>query len=168
MRSKETMAEPDSEFVPACMPKPAWIDAEGVSTCYFKAGNGEPVILIHGGNMGAPEASISAACWIFNIGPLAEHFRVIAFDRLGQGYTGAPLRDEDYTMAASARHAQAFLRAFNLPPVHLVGHSRGAFIAARIALESPELVRSLTMVSSSTLMPLVATNESTLMPCPMP
>ena len=162
------MAERDSFFVPAAMPKPAWIDVEGVSTCYFDAGAGDPVILIHGGNMGAAEASIGAACWMFNIAPLAEHFHVVAFDRLGQGYTDAPLRDEDYTMAASARHAQAFLKALDLSPAHLVGHSRGAFIAARVALESPKLVRSLTLVSSSTLMPLVATNEATLMPCPMP
>jgi 2-hydroxy-6-oxonona-2,4-dienedioate hydrolase len=155
-------------FVAAAMPAPKWIEADGVSTCYFEAGSGEPVVLVHGGNMGAPEASVSAACWLYNIEPLSKHFHVVALDRLGQGYTEAPLRDEDYTMAASARHAAAFIKALGLPPVHLVGHSRGAYIAVRIALEHPELVRSVTIVSSGTLMPLIGTNENALMPCPLP
>jgi 2-hydroxy-6-oxonona-2,4-dienedioate hydrolase len=155
-------------FIGAGMPQPKWVEADGVRTCYFEAGAGEPLVLIHGGNMGAAEASVSAACWINNIAPLSRHFRVIAIDRLGQGYTDAPLRDEDYTMAASARHAAALLQVLGLPPAHLVGHSRGAFIATRITLEHPELVRSLCLVSTATLMPLVATNENTLMPCPKP
>jgi pimeloyl-ACP methyl ester carboxylesterase len=93
---------------------------------------------------------------------------VIAFDKLGQGYTDNPLRDEDYTMAAVVDHAASFIRALELPPVHLVGHSRGGFAAASLSLRYPDIVRSLTLVNSGTLMPTVNMNEAVLTPCPYP
>ena len=49
-----------------------------------------------------------------------------------------------------------------LPPVHLVGHSRGGYCAARVTLEHHDLVRSLTLVNSGTLSPGVGTNEVVL------
>jgi 2-hydroxy-6-oxonona-2,4-dienedioate hydrolase len=152
----------------AGMPRPQWIDVKGVRTCYYEAGKGEPLLLVHGGNFGAFECSVNSGGWSYNIEPLARHFRVIAVDRLGQGYTGAPLRDEDYTMAASVRHVIDFIEIMQLPAVNIIGHSRGAFVAVRVALERPELVRSVGIVTSATLMPNVSTNESALVPCPMP
>src|SRR6202012_4269657 len=56
----------------------------------------------------------------------------------------------------------------DLPPVHLVGHSRGGFASTILTLRYPELVRSLTIVNSGTLMPTVNMNEAVLTPCPHP
>jgi 2-hydroxy-6-oxonona-2,4-dienedioate hydrolase len=100
--------------------------------------------------------------------PLAQKFQVVAFDKIGQGFTGNPSRDEDYTMAAVVRHAAAFIGALKLPPAHIVGHSRGGYAGTRLALEYPHLVRSLTIVSSGTLSPRVSTNEVALSKCPHP
>jgi len=52
--------------------------------------------------------------------------------------------------------------------VHLVGHSRGGFAATRLAIEHPQLVRSVTIVSSGTLSPRVSTNDIALSKCPHP
>ena len=60
------------------------------------------------------------------------------------------------------------LRRLSIPPAHVVGHSRGAYAGARLALEYPHLVRSLTIVSSGTLSPRVSTNEIALSKCPHP
>ena len=46
--------------------------------------------------------------WNLNLLPLSSRFRVIAFDKVGQGYTDNPLND-DYTMDAVVQHAAGFL-----------------------------------------------------------
>lgn len=100
--------------------------------------------------------------------PLSNQFRVIAFDKLGQGYTDNPSLDSDYTMSAVVAHAARFIRLMKLPPVHLVGHSRGGYAATRLTLQHPDLVNSLTIVNSGTLSPGVGTNEVVLGGCPHP
>jgi pimeloyl-ACP methyl ester carboxylesterase len=107
--------------------------------------------------------------WNHNFGPLSKAgFRCLALDKLGQGYTDNPLRDEDYTMAAVVEHVAAFIRALKLPPAHVVGHSRGGFACTSLTLRHPELVRSLTIVNSGTLSPTFNMNEAVLTPCPFP
>ncbi len=149
------------------MPDGRWIDVDGIRTRYFEAGEGETIVFIYGGNFGSSESASSAHTWVLNFAPLAARHRVIAFDKLGQGYTDNP-KNDDYTMNAVVRHAAAFIRALELPPVHLVGHSRGGYAAARLALENHDLARSLSIVNSGTLSPGVGTNEVVLSRPPHP
>lgn len=153
---------------PMALPTAKTMTVDGIETFYHVAGSGEPIVFVYGGNFGSPEFASSAHVWNLNFAPLAERFQVIAFDKIGQGFSANPLRDEDYTMAAVVRHAAAFIAALKLPPVHIVGHSRGGFSAVRIALEYPHLVRSVTVVSSGTLSPRVGTNDVALAACPHP
>lgn len=151
------------------LPEPRSIDIGGIPTRYYDIGNGpETIVFVYGGNMGSTESASSAYAWNLNIRVLATKYRVIAFDKIGQGYTGAPLRDEDYTMAAVVRHICDLLDALKTGPVHIVGHSRGGFASTRVTLERPDLVRSLTIVSSGTLSPGVGTNEVVLASPPYP
>ncbi|ARP93596.1 alpha/beta fold hydrolase [Bordetella genomosp. 13] len=167
------MTQPDAQSARThnahAMPEGAWIEAAGVPTRYFEAGHGDPVVFIYGGNFGMADGASSAYTWNLNLQPLADAgYRAIAFDKLGQGESGNPLRDEDYTMQAVVDHAAAFLRAMDLPPVHLVGHSRGGYAATRLTLQHHDLVRSLTIVNSGTLSPGVGTNEVVLCNPPHP
>lgn len=150
------------------MPAARWIDVGGVPTRYYEAGMGDPLVLVYGGNFGTADSASSAYTWNLNIAALAQRFRVIAVDKLGQGGTGNPLRDEDYTMRAVVDHLAAFMRAMQLGPSHLVGHSRGGYAVTRLTLEHHDLVRSLTIVSSGTLSPGVGTNEVILANPPHP
>lgn len=151
------------------LPPAREINVNGISTRYYDVGEGaETVVFVYGGNFGAPDATSSAFTWNLNIHPLAKKHRVIAFDKLGQGYTDVPLKDEDYTMGAVVQHIIGLLDALKLSAVHLVGHSRGGFAATRVALERHDLVRSLTIVSSGTLSPGVGTNEVVLASPPYP
>ena len=129
------------------MPEPKWIDVDGIRTRYYEAGKGEPIVFIYGGNFGTSDSASSGHTWNLNLQPLSKHFHAIAFDKIGQGFTDNPKK---------------------LPPVHLVGHSRGGYCAARLTLENHDLVRSLTLVNSGTLSPRVGTNEVVLSRPPHP
>src|SRR5438094_85556 len=145
----------------ARLPEGRWLDVDGIRTRYFEAGRGEPLVFIYGGNFGTGDSASSAYTWNHQLATLSEHFRAITFDKLGQGETDNP-KNDDYTMAAVVRHAAAFVRSLKLPPVHLVGHSRGGYAATRLTLDNHDLVKSLTVVNSGTLSPGVGTNEVVL------
>ena len=81
-----------------------WVDVDGIRTRYFEAGSGRRVVLVHGGTKGDASGGANAEDFHLNFAELAKKFHVISVDRLGQGYTDNPKRDEDWTMAASVRH----------------------------------------------------------------
>jgi 2-hydroxy-6-oxonona-2,4-dienedioate hydrolase len=130
-----------------------WINVNGVNTRYFDEGKGEPVVLIHGGAIGDPIGASNAEDWSLNFGAVAHTHNAIALDRLGQGYTDNPLTDADYAMSAAVAHVVDFLRQLAKGPYHLVGHSRGGYVACRVTLDHPELVTSCFMIDSATSAP---------------
>jgi 2-hydroxy-6-oxonona-2,4-dienedioate hydrolase len=150
------------------MTDPKYLDVDGVKTRYFDSGSGEVLLLVHGSHMGTPDACESALDWEFNFDVLAQNFRVIAMDKLGQGYTGNPKTDAGYTMAATVKHAAGLLQALRLKNVHVVGHSRGGYVVARLTLDNPELVRSCIIVDSGTLAPGPSKTEYIMANAPKP
>lgn len=137
-----------------------WLDAGGIRTRYFDAGSGEPpIVFIHGGQMGDASGGENAEDWELNFRPLAQRHRVIAIDRLGQGYTGNPEDEADCTMAGAVRHATAFLAALGAGPYNLVGHSRGGYVAGAITLANPGLVNACVIVDSASAGPGEGRND---------
>jgi 2-hydroxy-6-oxonona-2,4-dienedioate hydrolase len=130
-----------------------WLDVGGIRTRYFDQGKGEPVVFIHGAQMGAGDGASSAKTWSLNFPVLRTWHNAIAFDKLGQGYTDNPKSDSDYTMHATVQHAVGFLEKLGKGPYHVVGHSRGGYIVSRLSLERPDLVKTCICVSSGTLSP---------------
>jgi pimeloyl-ACP methyl ester carboxylesterase len=127
-----------------------YIDVDGIGTRYFERGGGEPLVLVHGGN---PGSYWSAEDWEPNLDGLAEAgFRVIAVDKIGCGWTDNPRTDEEYVIGSAVDHLHGFIRAMDLGPVHIAGHSRGGYAVTRLALEQPADVRTLIIVDSSSLM----------------
>lgn len=130
------------------MENPQYVDVNGIRTRYFSAGEGEPIVLVHGGHYGVRG---SAEDWELNFDRLAERHRVIAFDKLGMGFTDNPAADDDYTIEGHATHLKGLVDALDLEDVHLVGHSRGGYAVTRAALDQPSRVATLTIVSSSSV-----------------
>lgn len=151
-------------------PRPAekYIDVDGVRTRYLEAGTGEPLVLFHGGNMGSANLAECAEDWELNLPDLSRNFRVIAVDKLGQGFTDNPPCDADYTMSATVQHAHDFLRALDLQHVNIAGHSRGGYLVARLTLDHPGLIRSCTIVDTNTLAPGVPASQQVLANPPVP
>jgi pimeloyl-ACP methyl ester carboxylesterase len=129
---------------------PKFVDAAGTRTRYFEAGAGEPIVLVHGSHFGDPDAS--ALDWEPVMAGFARSFRVYALDKIGQGFTDNPRNDADYVIGTTVHHLHAFIQALNLRGVQVVGHSRGGYCVTRLALEYPEVVKTLVIVGSATLM----------------
>lgn len=145
-----------------------FVDVNGIRTRYFDKGSGELLVLIHGGQIGSAEACCDASTWDLNFDYLARSFRVIALDSLGQGYTDNPKADDDYTMGGTVAHTYEFLKAMGLESANVVGHSRGGYVAARLALEHPELVRSCVAINSGTLAPGPSRTQYMMASAPKP
>ena len=141
------------------MPEPAWlnamppdaaraIDVQGIATRYYDFGEGPPLLLVHGGQAGG--SNNSAEKWEQNVPGLAEHFRVIALDRLAQAGTANLPLAEDYAdyFARDAEHLEAFVAALDLSGLTLVGHSQGGWPVTALALNRPELVDCLVNVDT--------------------
>lgn len=143
-----------------------WMDVMGLRTWWTESGetDGAPLVLVYGGNFGPPTfgGGNCAMVWADTFEGLAETTRVITYDRPGNGYTEPPVDDSDYTMEFVIDHLIAFLEQLGCGPVHLLGHSRGGFIVARMALLRQDLVRSVTIVTSGTLGPGVGMNAVAL------
>ena len=137
---------------------PEYVDVDGIRTRYFVKGEGEPLVLVHGGHMGTIAADL-ADDWDLNFDALAERYRVYALDKMGMGFTDNPKSDDGYTIQAQTDHVSRFLDALDIGPAHLCGHSRGGYLVARLTLQRPEQARSCIIVDSGTLSPGAGRNE---------
>lgn len=126
-----------------------FIDIDGIRTRYYEAGQGEPLVLLHGGAFG--ESGLDT--FSLNLPGLAEHFHVFALDKLGQGHTDNPKTDADYTFDALVQHTIGWLDALGIRQAHVLGHSRGALLAAATVFAVPGLARTFISGNSNTLAP---------------
>jgi 2-hydroxy-6-oxonona-2,4-dienedioate hydrolase len=121
----------------AIKPYEKYYVAGGVRTRCFEKGSGDPVILLHGGGG-------HAETWIRNLIPLSQHFRVLAIDYLGHGYTDKPKLN--YNLDAFSKHLLDFMDAAGIQKAHLVGESQGGQISVLTAHEHPERVLKLGLI----------------------
>ncbi|MPZ63952.1 MAG: alpha/beta fold hydrolase [Propionibacteriales bacterium] len=130
------------------MKNPKYVLVDGIRTRYFEAGDGAPIVLVHGGHYGTGS---SAEDWELNFDELARDFRVYALDKLGMGFTDNPGNDDGFVIGAQVSHLRGFLDEVGLDSAHLVGHSRGGYPVTKVALTAPDRVRSLVVVDSSSV-----------------
>ncbi|MBL8990423.1 MAG: alpha/beta hydrolase [Phycisphaerae bacterium] len=125
-------------------------DSNGVKIRYVTAGEGQPVVLIHGwmadSGMWGRDASGKTA--LSTAG--AEGLRFIALDCRGHGQSDKPHDPAQYgpEMAADVVRLMDHLK---IDAAHLVGYSSGAYIAGIVAAKHPERVRSLVFAGQGPL-----------------
>jgi 2-hydroxymuconate-semialdehyde hydrolase len=119
------------------------IVADGTPTNVHVAGDGPPVLLLHGSGPG-----VSAwANWRLTVPALSREFTVIAPDIVGFGYTERP-DDVTYDLDTWTAHAVGVLDALGVDRAHVVGNSFGGSLAMSLAIRHPERVDRLVLMGS--------------------
>lgn len=119
------------------------IDAGGIRTAYLEAGNGEPVLMLHGSGPGVS----GTANWQRNIPALSKQFHVLAPDIVGFGDTERP-QDIVYSLRTWTDHVWAFLDAHGITKTAIVGNSLGGRIALQMATDAPERISRMVLMGS--------------------
>lgn len=118
--------------------RPKSIEVNGTLLHYVEQGGGEPVLFVHGG-LG------DFRSWSAQVEPFSQRYHAISYSRRGHypnPWTG------DYVAADMMLHVQdlaAFITALELSPTHIVANSYGAYISLHLALNHPQLVRTLSL-----------------------
>jgi pimeloyl-ACP methyl ester carboxylesterase len=116
-----------------------YADVNGIRIYHEIYGEGEPMVLIHGGLTTISEMQ----GWVQ---PLAKTRRVIAVEMQGHGRT--PDTDRPMSFATLGDDVAALLDCLGIPKADLVGHSFGGATAIRAAIQHPDKVRRLVVISS--------------------
>ena len=114
------------------------VDAGGVRTRYLEAGRRDaPAIVFVHGTGGHLET------FNRNVFAHAAHFRVLALDMVGHGFSGKP--DHPYEIHHYVKHLDDFLSAVGVDRAHLHGESLGGWIVAQYAIDHPARVDRLVL-----------------------
>jgi pimeloyl-ACP methyl ester carboxylesterase len=128
----------------------AYFEHEGCTLHYEEYGHGEPVLLLHG--LGS-----SSLDWEYQIPELATRYRVIVPDTRGHGRSDKP--NERYSIAGFSADLIALIEHLNLGPAHVVGLSMGGMIGFQLAVDQPQLLKSLCIVNSAPQVKLQTPDE---------
>lgn len=117
-----------------------YIKINDINVYYELHGQGEPLLLIHG--LGA-----STRDWEYQLDFFKTRYQVLIFDLRGHGKSDKP--NYPYTVSLFASDTSALIRHHFPQGMHVVGHSLGGMVAFQLAVDEPELVKTLTILNSA-------------------
>ncbi len=115
------------------------IEVEGLRIAYRRAGDGPPLILLHGGPLDSRE-------WRRQLDELSDEFTVVAWDAPGCGRSSDP--PETFRSPEFADCLAAFIDALGLGRPHVAGLSFGAVLALELYRRHPTVPRILILASA--------------------
>ena len=122
----------------ACGSDVRTIEVNKTTLHYFECGQGEPLVFVHGG-LG------SLHTFQRQVETFASGFRVIAYSRRYHPPNALPGAGHTTAMAPHVADLVALVKALKAAPAHFVAHSGGAYVVLAMALNHPELARSLVL-----------------------
>ncbi len=120
-----------------------FVTVDGKKVHYVEAGDGPPIILIHG-------FLYHSVMWKQNIHALAGKFKVYAIDLWGWGYSER-LKENEYSFESYGKQIVGFMDALNIQKATLVGQSMGGGISVYVAAHYPERVDRLILVDPAVI-----------------
>lgn len=126
-----------------------FVETLGYRTHYIEAGEGAPLILLHGGGAGADaRGNWEKLC----LPMLARNRRVIAYDMVGFGNSDAPEPDSfDYGPESRVDQLAAFIETMGLAGTDIIGNSMGGRTSLATAIKRPELLGRIVLMGSAGL-----------------
>ena len=114
------------------------IDVNQTTLHYFECGKGEPLVFVHGGlgDLHTFQPQVQT---------FATSFRVIAYSRRFSPPNAPPRETDVNPLSNHVADLRALITQLKATPAHLVGNSYGAYVALALAVDHPELVRSLVL-----------------------
>ncbi len=111
----------------------------GLDIHYFTCGQGEPLVILHGGGNGSQS-------WLQNARELSRHYTVYIPDLPGFGLSQSI--GNDFHLSEFVMFLDNFSRSLGIKYFHLLGHSIGGCIALHYAFQFPHKIKKLVLVSS--------------------
>jgi pimeloyl-ACP methyl ester carboxylesterase len=122
-------------------PPGRFVTAAGARLHYVEAGEGTPLVLLHGLGSMVEDFLVSGL-----VAEASKRYRVLAFDRPGYGHSERP-RGRRWDPAEQARAILEALRTLGVHRPIVLGHSWGTSVAIAMALAAPGVPRSLVLAS---------------------
>jgi pimeloyl-ACP methyl ester carboxylesterase len=101
--------------------------------------DGFPLVLLHGGYA-------SSTMWFANVADLSTKFRVIAIDTIGEPGKSVPIRPNASRCDCAAWLEEVFTQ-LDIQKAHVVGLSRGGWMALNLAMHAPQRVEKVVLLS---------------------
>jgi pimeloyl-ACP methyl ester carboxylesterase len=121
---------------------PEYVNLRGHNVYSYEWENdGEAVVLLHGG------LSKTASWDYLMVPPLEDEFHVFAYDRTAHGFTGDQPGSLHFDF--QTQEAIAYLEDIVKEPAHLIGWSDGGNIALMVAIQRPDLVKSVVAIGAN-------------------
>lgn len=115
-----------------------YVMIDGLRIRFLVNGSGPPLLLVHG-------LGEFAEMWSSNISELGEHFTVYAVDLPGNGMSQETNQNYDFDFCV--KFITDFMEALEIPSTCLAGRSLGASISLQLAIDFPDKVNNLVLVS---------------------
>ena len=119
------------------------ISLHSVNLYYEMSGQGQPLVFING--LGS-----STRDWEFQVAEFSRTYQVITYDLRGHGRSDKPAGP--YSIPQFAADSAGLLKALGVASAHIVGLSLGGGVAFQLALDYPQLVKTMTIVNSAPAM----------------
>ena len=114
------------------------IFVNGLWLAYEDQGKGPPIVLV-------PGSLSDYRIWFNQIGAFSQHNRVIAYSRRYTWPNAGPGAGADASVPRQVDDLAALIGGLGIGPAHIVGHSYAGLIVLLLALQHPELVRTLVL-----------------------
>jgi esterase len=131
----------------------------GYDMAFVEHGAGAPLLLVHG-------TLCDYRYWAGQMQPFGAYYRAIAVSLRHCWPEKWDGEGDDFTVQQHTADIASFIEGLQAGPVHLLGHSRGGYIAFRVAQNFPDLIRALVLSEPGGV--LAADLETGLPPAPPP
>ena len=112
------------------------IRVNGVRLYYEIAGEGTPIVFVH-------EFAGDFTSWEPQVRFFSRRYRTVTYNARGYPPSEVPEDLSRYGQDIATNDLAGIIKALNLPPVHVVGLSMGAYTTLQLGLRYPQVVRSL-------------------------